>query len=207
MQKREILIGLLPSITRNDMLYNLLYDIGDVEYITPTTKSSKYEIIVLPDNMGIYPNLQCFTIGQTTRIPTAAIDPTIEVFRVHSLPYYLEQGIPIIGLGDNACLLYNELGGKVAVTSLGNQLVNILEDRHVIGKVDRFINGFKYNNTIGLVNYKGLLTQILYKLALEIIAEINNEIDNINTEENVVITPSKPINPISGGRSRSYSNS
>lgn len=193
---KRIKIGLLPAAVRNDRLYNILQEIGDVSYLTPVEMSAKYDIIVLPEGMGINPNLPCFIHGEAERIPMNFIDPTIEKFRVHALKYYLDMDpdITIVGLGDNAAMLWNELGKKVVVTSFGIQLLDdiAISNNEIIGKRDHFVNGFQVRNIIGLMEYTYELGTILTNVKRSLLSDLDQEMKEYN-ENNPPVVPKVPV--------------
>lgn len=173
-------------------IYNVLQEIGDVHYLTPTETSAKYDIIVLPPDMGINPNLECFK--HANAIPIAPIDPVIEVFRDRCLEYYLDLDTIIIGIGDNAALIWNELGNNVAVTSRGLQLIDNknLHHSNILGVRDYFIEGFRVNNLIGMKEPSNL-GSILLKIRKEILDMMEDDISNAASIQQIPKTPA-PVN-------------
>lgn len=173
-------------------IYNILQEIGDVHYLTPKETSAKYDIVVLPPNMGINPNLKCFSHAEA--IPIAPIDPVIEVFRERCLEYYLDLDTIIIGIGDNAALIWNELGNNVAVTSRGLQLIDNknLHHSNILGARDYFIEGFRVNNLIGIKEPTNL-GSILLKIRKEIMEMMDDDMNNVAFKQDVPKTP-VPVN-------------
>jgi hypothetical protein len=172
-------LGVTPE--SHPKLFNYLQSIGEVLTLSPTTMRAKYDVVVLPPGTGISPNLQCFKHGNRTLVPTALISPSIEKFREESLAYYLALDTYIIGLGDNAALLWDHLGGKAVPTSLGVMCLECdgVEYDELFNVDNDMIGGFRKNNIFGLSDVEPKfggdtvgLGKILATIADEIAADL-----------------------------------
>jgi hypothetical protein len=158
-------LGITPE--SHPQLFQYLQGIGEVITLSPTTMRAKYDLIVLPYGTGISPNLDCFKHANRTLLPTVPILPIIEKFRQESLSYYMTQDTYIIGLGDNAALLWDWFGGKAIPTSQG---VWCIGDGSIVDEVfeidEDVVSSFRKHNVFGLTEMthkKGVmgLAQIL----------------------------------------------
>jgi len=184
-QVTKLKIGAL-SVTPDShpVLYNRLQAFGSVRTLGPDDYDMRLDIIILPDGMGISPNLQCFSIGGSDMLPTAPISPSVERFRNRHLENYIESPLFIIGIGDNAALLWNHFGYKVGVSSKQLNLLaptpeQILEVE-VLGRQDSIIEGFRIGNVIG-ISHERDLTNILVTLRREIEQEMKDDTERIIT--------------------------
>jgi hypothetical protein len=152
---KKVRFGLVTSFQAKDMqrLYCILQGLGQVHFVAPDERDAKYDVIVLPSG-GITPNLRCFTNGDYQGIPFSPICPLVDRFREQSLPFYKDADISIVGIGDSACILWDLLDQKVAVTSYGNMMLSPREnsDIEILGKTDGFVSGFsKYNDETSII--------------------------------------------------------
>jgi len=184
-------LGVTPE--SHSKVFSYLQSIGVVETISATTKRGRYDIIVLPPDTGINPNLDCFKHGNRVLLPISPILPSIEKFRVDCLDYYIDQGTYVIGLGDNAALLWDKIGGKAIPTSFGI-ILKAGPNAEVTGQEDELIDMFRHNNTFGISDINKGLSNVLLTIKEEIKASL---IEEAGDEQE--INPNQP-NPVLTGR-------
>ena len=104
------------------------------------------------------------------------------------LEKYISAEIHVIGIGDNATLLWNHLGYKAAITSSGTVPLYQGEKVEVLGKADHFLEGFRFGNIIGITNLNHL-TSVLARVR----EEIGREADGHAEVKNVVPKQNPPL--------------
>ena len=101
-------------------------------------------VVLIPDTGGINTNVSYFR-SSAPGIPPQ--DQGIERFRLHSMQYWVNKKVPILGLGYSAFLTFAELGGTLYCGKDG------LGFNHKKG-VDIYHDKFFAHNAAGLVNYE-----------------------------------------------------
>ncbi len=180
-------------------LYSYLQGIGEVYSLSPHEKAAKYDIIVVPPDLGITPNLNCFVANGRSYLPTKPISPLIERFRHEALEYYIENEIFILALGDAAALPWDKLGNKAYPSSMG--LILLLDNATVVpeklyGEEGDTVNGFRQGNLFGLVDidHPGRhLAEMLATMKDEILSELSFD-EPALVEKN----PNKPAPVLTG---------
>lgn len=98
-----------PSL-KIDPLRNNLRKFGNVKLLD-YTDTSNVDILIIPHGGGLNPCLPCFGDHMFQNNMCSEM----EFWRIHYMDKYIDRGIPIIGIGDGACLLYQKLGGKITL--------------------------------------------------------------------------------------------
>ena len=99
-----------------------------------------FDVIVIPDNVGIYVGLSTL-VGMS--LPGTPICPYAEYFRINLLPEYIDKETPIIGIGDGAAMLTPYTGVRVGVGSSGEPLFL---------KGDKIVSTFETELLLGVPN-------------------------------------------------------
>lgn len=199
------IIGLFCPVDGTDLrvLFNILSSIGEVRLIcVGQTNLGPIDILVLPDGMGILPNIQALVVKSRSFIPSAPINPHFLMFWEDRILSLLEDRgeLRIIGMGDAAAMLYSLAGGKIFIDHNGKGQMfnlnnpetglNVKNDITIIGpQDDYFIEGFRYENYAGVQSY-GLLKETLFQMFKDIDDELSREDDE-----------SGPVSPINVPRS------
>ena len=189
---RKLILGLYCPINQDLTLYfNKLQGIGEVRLISARQENlGPIDMLIYPDGMGILPDTPGLAHGRRIFTPTNPINPFFYSFW-NERPFQNiieERDIPIIGVGDAACMLYSELGGKLIIASDGTpMLLEGLNDAQydygtLVGEPD----------VIGFNNKKvyGAMTSIM--LSTQLNRAIEDVISNDNTEDEVPVTKSPP---------------
>lgn len=157
------------------VLYSHLQRYGRVIPVDVHKKDLSLDILVLPPGMGINPNLQCFRHGEVDLLPLELIDPAIEIFRERLLKEYIQYGVHIIGLGSNAALLWNEIGGKVGVASNNYFLLYPQEvDANVLSKDGLSVVGFQKDHLVGFTEMNADFSNALRNVVGRALKELGN---------------------------------
>lgn len=177
MQKAKVGVVYTTNQSNAHQIHRLCYAMGlAVQPLMPDAANNRtnVDIVIIPDNIGLYPGLQAFSNAPYQGVGTKPIDPYAELFRIHALDHYIGKEIPIIGIGDGACMLWNYLGNKLAV--LGDDTYAMLPPK--TGNVKytsdgMFVTEFGEDNIYGVTDiYSGTLKKILNITVKEIIDEV-----------------------------------
>ena len=174
-----ITIGILDTGATTDEYERRFHPWGYPDKITPGKRTAKYDLIVIPDGISCNPTMQCFR-GSYEPIGLPRMDHKGEIFRVgvRGLQYYKEECL-IVGVGDGATMLWNELNYRAVVVGEKAQIKFVKEgtDLDVIWKGDDlFVEEWRKLNFVGISN---LWSPNLNSLMVELSNNIKKEIDSV----------------------------
>jgi hypothetical protein len=96
------------------LMHLFVMDDWKVTIVTSPTYRGFGDLLVLCDTGGLDPLVKgAFYPHYNVTPPIPGQDPWMAEFLSHTLDYYVNKKIPIIGLGTTACALYVEAGGKL----------------------------------------------------------------------------------------------
>lgn len=188
----KFLIGIVYS-PQIDVLqwYTRLSAIGEVRLLMPQERSARYDVILLPD-AGVNTNMNTFKTKSIVALGSRPICPALEMFRIESLDYYIENNIPVIGIGDSRAVIYNNIEGaktvliKDRICLLHNEIVQPLEEES-----DFEMKNFAHNDIYGI---ESIETPLLLNILKQIKYKVTNEEQADNTGVSVS-SPNKPSPP------------
>ncbi len=173
--KKKVRFGLLHSPHAEwEPLYNTIQCIGEYRPIYANDRNPHIDVLILP-SAGINPNLPCFIHGDFYGLPAKLMCPFIERFRVHSLQFYLDHEIGVVGVGDSAVILWDLLKGKAAIDSQkvsmlrGNVNAVTFGDEEQIEGFESTINGV---TVAGYMQVNLLFAQQLRNMRRDILNEV-----------------------------------
>lgn len=177
MQKAKVGVVYTTNQSNAHQIHRLCYAMGlAVQPLMPDAASNRtnVDIVIIPDNIGLYPGLQAFSNALYQGVGTKPMDSYAELFRINALEHYVSKEIPIIGIGDGACMLWNYLGNKLAV--IGDDKYAMIPAKTGYPKYisdGTFIIEFAEDNIYGVSDlYSGTLKRILNVTVKEIIDEV-----------------------------------
>jgi hypothetical protein len=191
---KQFKIGLVytPSpLTNIPRWYSLLSSVGDVSLILPHERNMRYDCVIIPD-AGVNTNINAFKNRNYIAIGSEPICPMIEMFRIESLDYYIENDVPVIGVGQSRCLIANKLGQMKCILVQGLPEIPYNHSTHEITilKKEDFIQDFECGNLYGISH---ISSQHLFPILKDIKNKtINGEMDSLQTAD--VVNP--PTNPL-----------
>lgn len=148
----------------------------------------RYDVIVIPD-AGVNTNINTFKNKNYIAIGSTPICPLVEMFRIESLEYYIKNDVPVIGIGQSRCLIWNQLNEKSALVQGMPILLQVRanENIKVLKKVD-YVEDFESFTLYGIEN---IASPNLFSILRDIKEKtINGEMDSLHT-----IDVEKPISP------------
>lgn len=170
----KVKIGVLASqIGNTNDLLGYIYTEGEPRLILPYNKLGGVDILIVPDQVGINPSLQCLREGDYQAFPMGPMCPVVEWFR-HRLPEIMQKVEVIIGIGEGAVPLWDFLEGKIAITKGGRDfdlLYNPKMEVEVIGQQDYCIRAFRRGGLIGLKAIQDGFSKILNAEKNDILVE------------------------------------
>jgi hypothetical protein len=149
----KLSIGILYTTATTPDYLRRCYEWGYPELLTPGKRSSKYDVVIIPDGISAYVGMQCFQ-GRYEPIGLRPMDNMAELFRTHErgLKYYAENSL-VIGVGEGMTMLWDFLGFKAVVTGPESKIRLIRPEDEVLvtyKSQDLFVDSWKYNNFVGV---------------------------------------------------------
>lgn len=188
---KNITIGVLDTpVTTSDYLRRF-YPWGYPDKITPGKRAAKYDVIIIPDKISCNPTMACFG-GSYEPIGLPPMDHMGEIFRIgeRGLDYYKKNAL-VVGVGDGALMLWNELGYKAVV--VGEKAhVKLIRDNTELDDIwkadDLFVSEWRKGNFIGIEN---LWSPTLNNILRELSREIQEELQQVQESGEKTLPPMK----------------
>lgn len=165
---------------------NFLGKYVNIEIITHENKTSRLDLIIIPD-VGVSPILPQFASSTGFPIPSKPVCQYVELFRSFGMDYYLDNGTPIVGIGEAMCINWK---GKCTIYN-GKQVCCPTDNKNIIQSTSDFIITSYENLTNNTYGVDTLNNPLLIQVIRELTRVING--DGMETVESTVILP--PIIP------------
>lgn len=151
---KRVLVGVLHSHEVNlKEVETAINGYANVRFINHDETRSGIDLLVIPDGIGVNPLLRGF--GQNN-LPLSTVCPKALKFFEHTFKHYHSKlALPIIGIGDGMCYLWNEIGGQLS--TIGSKGVCIKNSNHdVNAEVDDLgiVTRFRQENLVGISTIK-----------------------------------------------------
>jgi len=180
--------------------FNVLRALGEVRLITAGQRNlGSIDLLVYPDGMGIIPTIGGLAHSGRIFMPSKPINPYFYLFweenPVEKFIDLEERGIPVLGIGDAAAMLYDVLGGNIVIDALGEAQLYPSKDVsiHIHKKEYDLVTAFSKDLIFGATTLGGALTlirSITNKLKALSITEDNDSLDDNMWEP--VLPPTTP---------------
>lgn len=115
--------------------------------------------IIIPDGVGL-----SSLAGFDDLLYERPICPRVDRFRKDMLQHYIDDGMPIIGIGDGAAMLWNQIGQKLSIVH--DNVVMLPPKDNIQGIVYQLddlnlVSKFSYGSLYGLKDLVGLRPLLL----------------------------------------------
>lgn len=177
--KANLKIGIVWKSGIEASWLRLFYSFGYPEFITPGKASKGFDVIIIPDGVSAYIGMNCFKPNIYKAIGLQPLDLAVEMFRTEprGLAFYIEHGIPIIGIGEGRVMLWDYLGNKCSLRGeKESTIVELIKEGcngEIIRSNDTHVIEFQCKNLFGVESlYSPLLRNILRDIQEEVTKEI-----------------------------------
>lgn len=199
---RKIIIGLFNPVSQDLTAYvNRLQGIGEIRFIAPGQKNlGPIDLLIYPDGMGVIPTTPGLSHGDRVFTPSRPINPFFYLFW-NETPFQTlteERGIPIIGFGDAAAMMYSELGGNIIVNADGT--ISMLEDpklnfEQIIDPHTHLMVGFNNNKVYGATTPTALTTVLKEAISDVLMNDLIDDLDDDDNDGDPPVDEPKPLRP------------
>lgn len=135
----------------------ILSTYGQVKFINYDDFRTAIDILVIPHKVGIFPNANAFIRGRgLIAVSDKKVCNRVSRFMATTYVKYAEANYPIIGIGDGAANIWNELGQKLDY--VGNKLVCVAPSQEKLSSIDYqldemgLVTRFKIGSICGFMN-------------------------------------------------------
>lgn len=184
MTKANIRVGIVWRNAIDSSWLRLFYSFGYPEWIEPGKATTKFDVVIIPDGGSAYVGMDCFKPNMYKAIGLKPMDIAIEMFRTEprGLEYYLKHGVPIVGIGEGAVMLWDKMGNKCSLRGEGeNTKIEFIKhgcNGRVIKSNDIHVTEFEHENMWGVESlYSPLLRNILTDIQSEVTKQMEAKKD------------------------------
>ena len=183
-KERRVLVGVLHSHEVNlKEIEVYINGYANVRFINHDETRSGIDLLVIPNGIGVNPLLRGF--GENG-LPIHPVCPkSLKFFEKTFTHYHSKLALPIIGIGDGMCYLWNEIGGQLATIN-GKGVCKKTPDTNIDVDIDDLgiVTRFRRENLVGI---SSINNPIFTATIRNIVRLVNLDAKNIHKDDDYLL--------------------